>query len=140
MHASIAFALMLIVSVFSCKPSYAEEMHPGNRYKVVRPLYLMGVYDNLNNRTLSKETAKAYLHSQRYAKKAAVAFQCEIPVGTTMTIIGDAPKVWSLPFLARRYFVRLEPDPSRGLDVIVELNGGMEGNLDGLNPDTFVRP
>jgi hypothetical protein len=57
-----------------------------------------------------------------------------------MTIIGTAPKVWSLPFFAKRYFVRLDPDLSGGLDVIVELSGGIEGTLDGLNPELFSRP
>ena len=69
-----------------------------------------------------------------------VAFQCEVPVGTIMTIIGPAPKAWHLPFLANRYFVRLDPDLSRGLDVVLELNRGIEGSLDWLNPELFNRP
>ncbi|MFZ5564796.1 MAG: hypothetical protein ACOZBW_12155 [Thermodesulfobacteriota bacterium] len=56
-----------------------------------------------------------------------------------MTIIGPAPRAWYLPFLANQYFVRLDPDLSRGLDVELELNRGIEGNLDGLNPDLFER-
>jgi len=56
-----------------------------------------------------------------------------------MTIVGPAPKVWHLPFFSSRYFVRLDPDPSLGLDVILELNRGIEGNLDGLNPELFDR-
>jgi hypothetical protein len=68
-----------------------------------------------------------------------VAFQYEVPAGTIMTIVGSAPKVWSLPFFADRYFVQLDPDLSRGLDVILELNRGIEGNLDGLNPELFGR-
>lgn len=99
----------------------------------------MAVYDSLNNRQVSRETARAYLHSMRYYEKASVAFQCEVPAGTVMTIIGPAPKVWHLPFLADRYFVRLDPDLSRGLDVILELNRGIEGSLDGLNPELFSR-
>jgi len=69
-----------------------------------------------------------------------VAFQCEVPAGTIMTIIGKAPKVWHLPFLANRYFVQLDPDLSRGLDIVLELNRGLEGNLDGLNSELFNRP
>ena len=68
-----------------------------------------------------------------------VAFQRKVPVGTIMTITGSAPKVWHLPFLADRYFVRLEPDLSRGLDVILELNSGIDGSLDGMNPAIFSR-
>lgn len=75
----------------------------------------------------------------RYYEKASVAFQCEVPTGTIMTIIGPAPKVWHLPFLANRYFVRLDPDLSRGLDVVLELNRGIDGSLDGLNPELFSR-
>jgi len=57
-----------------------------------------------------------------------------------MTIIGSEPKIWFLPFLGKRYFVLLEPDLSRGLDVMLDLdNIGIEGNLDGLNPDIFLK-
>ena len=100
----------------------------------------MAVYDSLNNRQISRETARAYLHSKEYAQKSWVAFQCEVPVGTIMTIIGLAPKSWYRPFSANRYFVRLDPDQSRGLDVELELNRGIEGSLDGLSPELFSRP
>ena len=137
----IAFALFAVISAIFCVPSYAgEELQPGSRYRIVKPVYLMAVYDSLNNRQLSKETARAYLHSMQYYNKAEVAFQCEVPAGTIMTIIGPAPKVWHIPFFASRYFVRLDPDVSRGLDIELALNRGIEGSLDGLNPELFGRP
>lgn len=139
MRATIALTLFAVINAIFCAPSYAEELQPGNRYKIVRPLYLMAVYDSLDNKQLSRETARAYLHSMQYYQKSWVAFQCEVPVGTIMTIIGPAPKVWYLPFFANRYFVRLDPNPSRGLDVVLELNRGIEGSLDGLNPELFSR-
>lgn len=136
----IMFMLFTVSSDILCGLSYASDPpQPGNRYKIIRPAFLMAVYDSLNNRQISRETTRAYLHSMRYYEKASVAFQCEVPAGTIMTIIGPAPKVWYLPFLADRYFVRLAPDLSRGLDVILELNRGIEGSLDGLNPKLFSR-
>lgn len=120
--------------------SYASEQpEPGDRYRIIRPVYLMAVYDSLNIRKVSRETARAYLYSKRYYEKASVAFQCEVPVGTIMTIIGPAPKPWYLLFSANRYFVRLNPDLSRGLDVVIQLDRGFEGSLDGLNPEVFSR-
>ncbi len=140
-RATIALTLFTVIGTIFCGLSYADEQpQPGNRYKIIGPVYLMAVYDSLNNRQVSRETARAYLHSMLYYNKASVAFQCQVPVGTTMTIIGPAPKVWHLPFFANRYFVRLDPDLSRGLDVILELNRGIEGSLDGLNPELFRRP
>jgi hypothetical protein len=140
-RASISFILFVVIGTIFCGIIYAsQELQPGSRYKIIRPLYLMAVYDSLNNRQLSRETARAYLHSEYYYNKSWVAFQCEVPAGTIITIIGPAPKVWHLPFFADRYFVRLDPDPSRGLEVILELNRGIEGNLDGLNPGLFSRP
>lgn len=56
-----------------------------------------------------------------------------------MTIIEPAPKVWHLPFTADRYFVRLTPDFSRGLDIVIALHIGLDGSLDGLNPALFSR-
>ena len=138
---TIVVTLFTVIGTFFCSLSFgSEHPQPGNRYKIVRPVYLMAVYDSLNNRQLGKATARAYLNPMRYYKKSEVAFQCEVPVGTIMTVIGPAPKVWHLPFLASRYYVRLDPDRSRGLDVILELNSGMEGSLDGLNPKIFGRP
>jgi hypothetical protein len=135
---TIVFALFTLIGNRFCGLSYAsDELQPGRRYKIVIPVYLTAEYYSLNNRQVSRETARAYLESKQTYKKSWVAFQCEVPVGTIMTIIGPAPKVWHLPFLASRYFVRLDPDLSRGLDIILELNRGMEGNLDGLNPKVF---
>lgn len=141
MRTSIAVTLFtIIISVIFYGLSYAsEELQAGNRYKIVLPVYLTATYESLNNRQISKETARAYLESMQYAKTSWVAFQCEVPAGTIMTIIGPAPKVWHLPFLANRYFVRLDPDLSRGLDVVLELNRGIEGTLNGLNPKLFSR-
>lgn len=140
-RATIAFTLFTVISTIFCGLSYASEQpQPGNRYKIVRPVFLAAEYYSLNNRQVSKETARAYLESAQSYKKSRVAFQCEVPVGTIMTIIGPAPKVWHLPFFANRYFVRLDPDLSRGLDVVLELNRGIEGSLDGLNPELFSRP
>lgn len=140
-RASIAFTLVAAIGGILCGLSYAsEDLQPGNRYKIIRPVYLAAEYYSLNNRQVSREAARAYLESQRTYKKSRVAFQCEVPVGTIMTIIGPAPKVWSLPFFADRYFVRMDPDLSRGLDVVLELNRGIEGSLDGLNPELFGRP
>jgi len=137
----IAFTFFTVSSTIFCDLSYASEQPQlGNRYKIIRPVYLMAVYDSLNNRQVSKETARAYLHSMRYYKKSSVAFQCEVPVGTIMTIIGQVPKVWYLLFSANQYFVRLDPDLSRGLDVILQLDRGVEGSLDGLNPELFILP
>ena len=99
----------------------------------------MAIYDNVNNKQLSRDTARAYLESQKLANRYFTAFQSEVPAGTIMTIIGPAPKVWHLPFFADRYFVRLYPDVSCGLDVEIELNRGFEGSLDGLNPELFSR-
>ena len=141
MRVVIASIIFTIIGTIFCGLSYASEKpQSGSRYIIVRPLYLMAVYNSLNNRQLSRETARAYLHSKEYYNKSEVAFQCEVPAGTVMTIISPIPKVWHLPFFANRYLIKLDPDPSRGLDVVLELNRGIEGNLDGLNPELFSRP
>lgn len=141
LRVNIALTLFVIICATFCGLSYASEgLQPGSQYKIVRPVYLMAAYNSLNNRQISRETARAYLELEQNAKMSWVAFQCEVPVGTIMTIIGPAPKVWHLPFFANRYFVRLAPDLSRGLDVVLELNRGIEGSLDGLNPELFSRP
>ena len=138
-RASIALTLFTVICIF-CGPTYAEELQPGSRYKVVRPVYLRAEYYSLANKQVSKETARAYLHPMEYAMKHSVAFQIKVPAGTIITIIDPAPKVWHFPFFyADRYFVRLDPDLSRGLDVVLPLDRGIEGSLDGLNPELFSR-
>ena len=127
-----------MINIFSGQV-YAEKIQPGNRYKVIKTIYLSAAYKSLNDKRISRDAARAYLESTEYAKTAWVAFQREVSIGTVMTIVGPAPKVWHLPFLANRYFVRLDPDISRGLDVILELNRGIEGDLDGLNRELFSK-
>lgn len=132
--------MLAMIGAITSELTYATEgPQPGTQYTIVRPLYLMAAFDSLNDRRLSKETARAYLHSTRYYERSFVAFQVEVPVGTIMTILSPAPKLRHLPFAANRYFVKLEPDPSRGLDVVLELNRGIEGSVDGLNPKIFER-
>ena len=135
---AIALTLFTVVS-FICFSYANEKLQPGRQYKIVSPVYLVAVYDSLNNRQLSRHTARVYLEAVQLAKRSYQAFQCEVPAGTIMTIVGPAPKVWHLPFFPDRYFVELKPDLSRGLDVILELSRGIEGNLDGLNSELFNR-
>ncbi len=130
-----------VLSIIFCNQCYAgNSILPGNKYITIQPVYLMAVYDSLNNRVVSKETARAYLHSQEYYNKAEVAFQHKVKTGTTITIISHAPKIWYLPWSTERYFISLDPDISDGLDVELALNRGIEGSLDGLNSQLFKRP
>ena len=136
---TIAFTLFTVSSTIFCGISYAvDQPQPGNRYKIVGPLYLSGIYLKLNNRQLNKQAAVGSLTAVQFSGPE-VGFQCKVPVGTIVTIIGPAPKRFPLFFIANRYYVRLDPDLSRGLDVELELNRGIEGNLDGLNPELFSR-
>lgn len=133
----LLLALLLGALAFCRSGSAGESPPTGNRYEIIRPMYLMVTYNSLNDRRVSKETARAYLHATRYYQKSWVAFQTEVPAGTIMTIIGPTSPVRHVPFLANRYLVQLDPDPSRGLDVVLELNRGVEGTLEGLNPEIF---
>lgn len=137
-RAQIAFALFAIILIF-CRISCAEGLQAGKKYKIIKPVYLSAWYDSLNKKTLSKETARAYLHVTKNADRPYIAFQSEVPTGTVMTIIGPAPKRWYLFFYPDRFFIKLDPDLSQGLDVELELSTSFEGNLDGLNPEIFSR-
>ncbi len=128
---------MIIFFLFS--RGYAEDLKVGQKYKIVKLAYLIGEYNERSNKSLSKETAKAYLESAVRARKSYTAFQTEVPVGTVMTIIGPAPKPWYLYFQGDIYFVKLEPDFSQGLEIEIQLDRGVEGQLDGLNPEIFSR-
>ena len=128
-----------IVTVNGTILSYAsDQLQAGNRYKIIGPVYLSGVYLKLNNRQLNKQAAVGTLTAVQFSGPE-VGFQCKVPVGTIVTIIGPAPKRFPLFFIANQYFIRLDPDLSRGLDVELELNRGIEGSLDGLNPELFSR-
>ena len=118
----------------------AERPQAGGRYKIVGPVYVMVTYNSLNDRRVTKETATGFLHSKLYYKKAEVALQELIAPGTIMTIVGPAPKRWPQFLFSEKFLVRLEPIavPS-GLDLILALDRGIGGSLDGLNPELFSR-
>lgn len=138
-RAVIVFTLFTMISTIFCGISYASEQpQPGNRYKIIGPVYLSGIYLNLDNRKLNKQAAFGSLTAVQFSGPE-VGFQCKVPVGTIMTIISPAPKRLPLFFYANRYFIKLDPDLSRGLDVVLELNRGIEGTLEGLNPEIFSR-
>jgi hypothetical protein len=135
--------IVLVLSISSSTILYgfsyaSEQLQSGNRYKIVGQVYLSGIYRDLNNRQLNKQMAVGSLTAVRFSGPE-VAFQDKVPLGTIVTIIGPAPKRLPFPFFANRYFIRLHPDLSRGLDVVLELNRGIEGDLDGLNPELFSR-
>jgi hypothetical protein len=132
-------ALAAIFVLFYGLSYLREELRPGMRYRIVQPIYLVAVYNSLNNRKLGRETARAYLESEKYAIKSEIAFQIKISPGTNMIIVSSAKRVWHLPNLVDQYIVHLDPDPSHGLDVVLDLDRGLEGNLDGLNPALFAR-
>jgi hypothetical protein len=138
---SIAFTILTVIGGICCVYSYAsEEPQSGSQYRIIGPLYLTGVYRNLNKRQLNRQMAVASLSAVRFSGPE-VAFQREVPIGTIMTIIGPAPKRVLFPFYANQYFVRLDnTDMLTDLDIILELNRGIEGALDGLNPKLFSRP
>lgn len=138
-RASITLTLFTVICIF-CGLSYANDKPQiGNQYKIVGPMYLSGIYLNLNSRQLNRQLAFGDLTAVQFSGPE-VAFQRKVPVGTIMTIVDRAPKRVPLPFYANRYFIRLEPvDPPSELDVILELNRGIEGSLDGLNPELFSR-
>ena len=96
----------------------------------------MGSYSSLNDRRISPDAAKAALHARRFYDTAWVAFQDDIPIGTVVTIVAPAPKRWGA---ADNYLIRLHPDLSRGLQVELSLDRGLEGQLNGLNPEKFER-
>jgi len=135
-------ALVIIVMLFVTfwlMNHRGYKIETGGQYEITRPVYLVGVYKSLNNRQISRETALGYLEVKHSYKKSTVAFQEKVPTGTIMTIVGPAPKVWHLFFLPDRYFIKLKPDLSRELDIIIELSRGMEGPLEGFNPEIFAR-
>jgi hypothetical protein len=139
-QSGIAFTLLIATFILFDRLSHAsEELQPGMRYKIIRPIYLVGAYKSLNNRKLSRETARAYLEVERYAVKSEVAFQVEVSPGTNVIIVSSAKKVWHFPHMVDQYIVRLDPDLSRGLDVVLDLDRGLEGDLNGLNPELFTR-
>lgn len=88
---------------------------------------------------MSRQTAHAYLGAIKVATKSYTAFQTEVPSGTSVTIITKTSRPWYHIFAADTYLVKLDPDLSQGLDVELQLNRGLEGNLDGLNSEIFIR-
>lgn len=135
----IVFIIFAAAGTVSCSSTYTSEgPQLGSRYKIIGPVYFSGIYLNLNNRQLNKQLAFGDLSAVKFSGPE-VAFQEKVPVGTVMTIISPAKKGWRLFYFVDEYVIKLEPDISRELEVELALNRGIEGNLDGLNPELFSR-
>lgn len=133
----VVFLVTSMGSVFSVAGDV--QLQPGSRYKIVRPVYLMAVYESMDAKRAAKGAKLAYLQPEKYAKTRWVAFQCEVPAGTVVTIIGPAPPAKDLWRRYDAYYVQLEPDPSRKLDVIIQLFRGFADTSGGLSVDFFER-
>ena len=116
-----------------------DNLQPGDQYEVIRPIYLQAVYRDLNERQVSRDTASAFLTAHKYYKTSWVAFESTVQSGSVMTITAKGPRVWHLPCRVQRYYVSLDPDLSSGLEVVLDLDRGIEGDLDGLNESLFRR-
>lgn len=99
----------------------------------------MAVYESMDEKQAGKGAVVAYLQPERYAQTRWVAFQSEVPAGTTMKVIGPAPPAKDLLRSYEAYYVQLTPDPSRELSVIVQLFKGFADISGGLNPAFFQR-
>ncbi|MEQ1723676.1 MAG: hypothetical protein ABL930_10910 [Pseudobdellovibrio sp.] len=132
----ISLTLIAIIISFA-ETGHSQQLQVGKKYKLIKPIYIMGEYNDSTNKTISKETARAYLHSVMLATRYFTAFKSEVPTGTVMTIISVSPKPWYLYFNSDYYVVTLDPDVSQGLNVELPLNSAFEGSLDGLNQEIF---
>lgn len=119
------------------EPCLAEEQLVGKKYITKIPIYIMAEYNDLDNKVINKEMARAYLHPVQLANRYFTAFQCEVPKGTTITILGRSPKPWYRFFSYEFYIVSLDPDPSRGVEVKLPLSDSFKGTIDGLNSEIF---
>ena len=134
----ILFLLGLVFTILAGYLSYKPSDLPiGSKYKLLEPVYIMGVYDSLNEKLISASTAKAYLHKHEYYEKSHVAFQDVIPESSIITIVNEYRGSWYLALYEESYVVSVEPDMSRGLEVILVLDRGMEGDGGGVNPAIF---
>lgn len=131
-----ALKLKLLVLVLS-NTTYAGDLMIGKKYQLIKPIYIMGEYKDIGNKTISKETARAFLNSDKLAKRNFTAFQAVVPVGTVVAIVKLIPKPWYLYFNSDYYLVTLAPDLSRGIEVELPLNESFKGSLEGLNPEIF---
>lgn len=136
----VALTWLVVAGATSWQPTYAgDHPQPGDRYIIVGNIYAIVVYRDLNDRRLNRQLSWVSLVPFRISGPE-VALTRTVPLGAVLTVLGPAPKRAPLPFLANRYFVRLESvDLPAELDVILQLNRGIEGNLDGLNPALFAR-
>lgn len=128
---------LTILFFFLRNTTYAGDLMVGKKYQLIKPIYIMGEYRDIGNKTISKETARAFLNSVKLARRNFTAFQAEVPVGTVIAIVKLMPKPWYLYFNSDYYLVTLDPDISRGIEVELPLDGSFKGSLDGLNPDIF---
>lgn len=136
----MAWLVSIMLVVTSCSANSSGEMLTlGAKYEIVRPVYLVGAYNSLNDRELSPERATAYIYAVKMAERSFTAFQVEVPAGTVMTVVSSATRKIHLPYIVDQYQVQLTPDLSRGLDVSLSLDRGLEGDLDGLNSQIFRR-
>lgn len=131
-----ALKLMILVFVLS-NTAYAGDLMLGKKYQLMKPIYIMGQYNDIGNKTISKETARAFLNTIELATRNFTAFQEEVPVGTVITIVKLMPKPWYLYFNSDYYLVTLDPDISRGIEVELPLDDSFKGSLDGLNTEIF---
>lgn len=132
-----AIVLVLTLTVSGFAVTVEVQLRPGESYKIVNSVYLMAVYESMDDKRESRGPTRAYLQPERYAKTRWVAFQCAVPVGTVMTIVGPAPPARELWNRYDAYYVNLKLNPSRQLAVIVPVARAFSDTSGGLSRKFF---
>ncbi len=58
----IILAMVMMSAILFCSLNYTgDKIEPGDQFIIINPVYLVGVYKNLNNRQISNKTALGYL-------------------------------------------------------------------------------
>ncbi|HWI82076.1 hypothetical protein [Ramlibacter sp.] len=137
MNRNFARFLVVILTVICSSGGLTSSgelgLQEGQRFEIIGTLYAHGVRDDLGSSEISIISVVPLRLSG-----PEIVFRKLIPVGSTMTIVGKAPKKLFHFLYPDRYIVQISAlDAPTDVPIVIDLSRGIEGKPKTLNPAIF---
>ena len=126
--------------VLSCTPgNRCETTSLSGRYKVLRPVYAVGVFNNAQYKASTPDAVKVYIKDRRMYPKRDIAFQREISEGTVIQIKCRVRTPWFNPLIEPLYCLSIDDPNVADYESYLQMIPSLRGEDGGLTPLLFEK-
>ena len=136
---SIFVCVSTLCSLSCTSGNTCETTSLSGRYKVLRPVYAVGVFNNAQYKASTPDAVTVYIKARRMYPKRDIAFQHEVPEGTIIQVKCRVRTPWFNPLIEPLYCVSIEEHNYADYQSFLQMIPSLRGEDGGLNPWLFEK-